>query len=133
MSRENLEVARLWWARFNKDGLPPLDLCDERIEIRNPDGFPVTGPYYGHEGVRQWASDVYDVLEDARVEPEEVVEVGDGEAVIAVLRQTGRWKYTQLASDVRWAAIMTMRDGKLAHAQGYVSKTKALEAAGLRE
>jgi hypothetical protein len=49
------------------------------------------------------------------------------------LRQTGRWKYTQLASDVRWAAVMTMRDGKLAHAQGYVSKTKALKALGLRE
>lgn len=130
MSREKAEVVRRWWAGFNQDGLPPLDLCDERIEIINPDEFPLTGPYHGHEGVRQWASDVYDVLEDAHVEAEEVVG-GEGEAVVAVLRQTGRWKYTQLATDARWAAVMTIRDGKLAHAQGYLSKAQAIEAAGL--
>ena len=133
MSTENAEIVHRWWAGFNEDGLPPLELCDEQVEIRNPDEFLFTGPYHGHEGVRRWAFDVYEVLEDARVEPEEIVEVGDGQVVVAVLCQTGRWKYTQLASNVRWAAVITMRDGKLFHAQGYPSKAKALKAVGLWE
>ena len=131
MTEENGEIARLWWARFNEDGEPPLDLCHPDIEMRNPDGFPVTGPYFGREGIRQWAVDVYDVVDDARGEVEEVVDVGDGDSVIAVLRQTGRWKHTQISAEVKWAAVMTMRDGKLFRAKGFLSKGEALEAAGL--
>jgi hypothetical protein len=43
-----VEVVRRWWAGFNEDGMPPLALCDEEIEIRNPPDFPVRGPFYGH-------------------------------------------------------------------------------------
>ena len=35
--------------------------------------------------------------------------------------------------DVTWAAHCKLRDGKLYRAQGYFSRRKALEAAGLRE
>src|SRR5688572_4121272 len=48
MSRENEDVVRLWWARFNERGTAPLDLCDEQIELRNPPEFPITGPWHGH-------------------------------------------------------------------------------------
>ena len=133
MSEENVETVRRWWAGFNQEGLPPFDLCDERIEIRNPEGFPNTGPYYGHEGVRQWASDAWEVVEGVRVEPEEVLEVGDRTTVVVVLRTTGRMRHTGIPANVQWAAVFTMRDGKLFHAQGYLSKAEALEAVGLSE
>ncbi|MDQ3729059.1 MAG: nuclear transport factor 2 family protein [Actinomycetota bacterium] len=133
MSQENTELLRTWFARLNEDGQPPLDLCDEQIEMRNPDGFPVTGPYHGHEGIRQWAFDTWEVLEDARSEPEEVIEVGDGESVVAVLRLTGVWRHTQLPVETQWASVTTFRDGKVVHALGYMSKAEALEAVGLRE
>jgi len=134
MSRENVEFARRWWAGCNEQGLPPLELCDEQIEIRNPDEFPVVGPYLGHEGVRQWASDVFEVIDDPRTDVEAVVETGDGETFVWVLKTTGRWKHTQLTgAGFDWAAIMTVRRGKVIRAQGYLKKEKALEAAGLRE
>jgi len=133
MSEENVETVRRWWAGFNQEGLPPFDLCDERIEIRNPEGFPNTGPYYGHEGVRQWASDAWEVVEGVRVEPEEVLEVGDRTTVVVVLRTTGRMRHTGIPANVQWAAVFTMRDGKLVNAQGYLTKGEALEAVGLSE
>ena len=43
MSEENVEVVRRWWKGFNEDGMPPLALCDEEIEIAMPPDFPVRG------------------------------------------------------------------------------------------
>ena len=108
MSQENVEVVRRWWGGFNDDGMPPLSLCDEQIEIRMPPDFPVRGLFQGHEGVRRWREQVFEIAENARVEPEEIV-------------------------DIEWAAIWTIRDGKLLRAQGYLNRGEALEAAGLSE
>ena len=90
MSQENVEVVRRWWGGFNDDGMPPLSLCDEQIEIRMPPDFPVRGLFQGHEGVRRWREQVFEVAENARVEPEEIVDVhDDGETVLMLLRATG--------------------------------------------
>jgi len=133
MSEENVEIVRRWWAGFNEDGMPPLGLCDEEIEIRNAEGFPVPGHYHGHDGVRLWR-DLFEVADNARVEPEEIVDVhGDGETVLMLLRATGKAKYTKLDMDFEWAAIWTIRDGKVLRAHGYMSRAEALEAAGLSE
>jgi ketosteroid isomerase-like protein len=134
MSQENVELVRRWWAEFNEDGMPPLALCDEQIEIRNPADFPVRGPFQGHDGVRRWREQVFEIAEDARVEPEEIVDVhDDGEIVLMLLRATGTASYTGMKLDYEWAAIWTIRDGKLLRAQGYLDRADALEAAGLLE
>jgi ketosteroid isomerase-like protein len=133
MSQENVEIVRRWWAGFNEDGMPPLALCDEEIEIRNPPDFPVRGLFQGHDGVRHWRDQVFDIFDNARVEPERIVDVhGDGETVLMLLRATGTASYTGIKVDVEWAAIWTIRDGKLLCAQGYLNRGEALKAAGLR-
>jgi ketosteroid isomerase-like protein len=131
VSRENVEVVRRWWGLFN-DGVLPVDLCDEQVEITNPDGFPLTGPYYGREGVRRWASDAWDIIDEIRVEPVEVFEVADSDGVVVVLENSGRMRHTGLPANFRWAAVMRIRDGKLVRAQGFMSKGRALKAVGLR-
>jgi ketosteroid isomerase-like protein len=134
MSEENVEVVRRWWAGFNEDGMPPLALCDEEIEIRNPPDFPVRGPFYGHDGVRDWRDQVFEVFDNARVEPEEIVDVhGDGETVLMLLRATGTARHTDIEMDVEWAAIWTVRGGRLLKAQGYLNRADALEVAGLEQ
>src|SRR5829696_5941116 len=104
MSRENLEVVRRWWASFNEEGMPSLDLCDEQIEVRNPPAFPVRSSYYGHEGVRQWRADVFDVIDDVNVEAEKLFDAGDGETVVMFLRLRGVAIYTRIPIDETWAA-----------------------------
>jgi hypothetical protein len=78
ISGENLEFVRRWWVSFNEHGMPSLELCDGQIEIRNPSAFLVRGPYRGHEGVRQWRTDVFEVIDDANLEAERIIDAGDG-------------------------------------------------------
>ena len=131
MSEENLDVVRRWWASFNDEGMPSLDLCDEQIEIRNPPAFPVRGAYYGHEGVRQWRTDVFEVIDGVNVEAEKLFDAGDGETVVMFLRLRGVGIYTRIPIDETWAAVWTIRGGRLVHAQGYINRREAIEAAGL--
>ncbi len=133
MSQDNEEVIRLWWAGFNEHGVAPIDLCAERIELKNPPEFPQPGPYQGHAGMRQWAAETFDTVDEPRVEVEEVIETGDGETVVMVLRAVGRWKHMDMDADIPWAAVGIIRDGKLVSGQGYMSKAEALEAVGLRK
>ena len=133
MSRETVEVVGLWFAGFNEEGMPTLDVCDESIEIGNVPEFPVQGPYHGHEGVRRWVSDLFDVLEEARLELDEAIDAEDGETVVTVQRVLARTRHTRLPITFRWAAVWTIRAGKVVHLQGYVGKTRALKAVGLSE
>ena len=132
MSSQNVEIVRRWWKGFNEDGMPPLALCDEEIEIRNPPDFPVRGLYEGHDGVRRWRDQVFDIFDNPRVEPERIVDVhDDGTTVLMLLRAKGIASYTGIEVEVEWAAVWTIRDGKLLRAQGYLNRAEALEAAGL--
>ena len=133
MSRENVEVARRWWAAFNEDGAVPLDLCHDSIEITNPSQFPGTGPYLGHAGVREWEADTWEVFLDLQMDVDEIIDVGDGERVVSVQTVRGRFRHSSLPTNVEWAGVWTVRGGKVARAQGYLSRAEALEAVGLRE
>ena len=133
MSEENVEIMRRWWRGFNEDGMPPLALCDEAIEIRNPPDFPVPGPFLGHDGVRLWRDQVFDIFDDALMEVEKLVDAGDGETVLMLLRAKGTARHSGIEVAFEWGSIVTIRDGKLLHAQGYLTWDEALEAAGLSE
>jgi ketosteroid isomerase-like protein len=133
MSEENVEVVRRWLASFNETGMPALDLCDEQIEITNPPEFPVRGTYHGHEGVREWRDQAFEIFDEVKIVPDKLIDAGDGETVVLFLRLQARAAYTQIEIDEPWAAMWKVRDGKLLRGQGYVRKRDALEAAGLSE
>jgi ketosteroid isomerase-like protein len=133
MSQENVEVVALWIRRLSERGEPPRELCDDEIEIRNVAGLPLPGPYRGYDGARQWASDIFEVIEGSRVELEESIEANDGETVVTMQRLLGRARHSQIEIDYPWAAVWAVRDGLILRAQGYATWTEALEAAGLSE
>ena len=147
MSRENVEIVRCMWATLERDsGMPwppadraeldrqlRLDLYDENIEIKNIKEFPVADEYHGHDGVRQWATEVWEVFAEVHTELKELIEAEDGETVISVQRTQGRTRHTQFEVDLPWAVVWTIRQGKVLRTQGYLSKAEALEAAGLSE
>ena len=99
MSHENLEIVRSLWATLDRDSDAPwpppheeldrqlrLDLIDEDMEIRNPAEFPVADEYHGHDGLRQWATEVWEVFSELHHELVELIEAEDGETVVSVQR-----------------------------------------------
>jgi ketosteroid isomerase-like protein len=73
MSQENVEIVRALWAGLER-GEVPLDLCNEDIELRTAAEIPVADEYRGHAGVRQWATDVWEVFSEFHNEIEETSE-----------------------------------------------------------
>ena len=129
---ENVAIVRALWAGLER-GDVPLDLCDQQIELRTAAEIPVADESRGHDGVRKWATDVWEVFSEFHNEVEEVIEVGDGETVVTLVRTTGRMRHTGLEAKLKWAVVWTLRGGKALRAHGYLSKAEALEAAGLRD
>ena len=131
MSGGSSEIMRRWFDGLNRDGVPPLELCHEDIEIANVEEFIVQGPYHGHDGVRRWVTEAFDVVDDLRFALDEVVDAGDGEHFVTVQRAVGLSRHTGLEFNLRWAAAWTVREGKVARIHGYLRRRDALAAAGL--
>jgi ketosteroid isomerase-like protein len=134
MSQENVEIVRRLWADLETGNLEAsMHFLDEGVELLNAREFPATGPYRGHDGVRQWASEQWEVVSDLHHEIEEIIEAPDGETLVSVQRTQGRMRYTDMPANVRWATTWTIRNGKVLRAHGFLTKAEALDAAGLSE
>jgi ketosteroid isomerase-like protein len=121
-----VEVVRRWFAELER-GNPAPELCDPEIEIRNWDDAPITGPYFGHEGVRQWWEDVADAFDDVNFELLEIEPI-DAIRCLTIQRLRGRFRRTGIEVDGAWAAITTIRGDKILSAQGYASPGQARKA-----
>jgi ketosteroid isomerase-like protein len=129
MSGRNLELARRWFERTGSGDVGE-DLWHPDLVIENAEGFILEVTYRGHDGLRQWWEDLSEVVDDFRIELDEARELDDGR-VLSVQRLCGRFKTTGLQWDASWASVMTFRDGKVAHARGYLTKNRALRDLGL--
>jgi ketosteroid isomerase-like protein len=124
---EAVAVVKRWFAELER-GHPAPELCDPEIEIRNWDDAPITGPYFGHEGVHQWWADVADAFEDLRFELLETSPIDDTHC-LTIQRLRGRFRSTGIEVDGAWGAIVTVRDGRILSAMGYATPGRAKKAA----
>ena len=133
MSAENVETLRRYHDVLNETGQPPLELFDSAVEIHMFRGSPISGPYRGHDGLRQWRRDTFDVIDDWRLELDEVITGDDPDVMVALQRFVGRMKHTDLAANFPLAVIVRFHDGLIVRFEGYRDRSEALEAAGLSE
>jgi ketosteroid isomerase-like protein len=134
MSQENVEIVRNMAAAFNRGDLDAWSegLADD-IDHRAVEGaLDDPGPILGKEAVRAYMQDWLDLFNDLKVEPTELIDAGEDQ-VVAVSRISGRAKLSGVETDLTYAAVYTIRDGKIARGREYWTKEQALEAAGLRE
>jgi ketosteroid isomerase-like protein len=122
-----VEVVRRWFAELER-GDPAPELCDRDIEIRNWDDAPITGPYFGHDGVRQWWEDVADAIDDVHFELLEIEPI-DATRCLTIQQLRGSFRLTGIEVAGAWAAIVTVRDDKVLSAHGYASPGRARKAA----
>jgi ketosteroid isomerase-like protein len=134
MSRENVAVVEAAWNAFGRDGLDALAAyCTEDIDHRAIEGAPDDrGPMHGKDAVRAYLQDWLDTFDDVRTEIVELIDAEE-DKVIAVLRLSGRGKLSGIETELTYAVVYTIRDGKIARGREYATRDQALEAAGLSE
>ena len=134
MSEENIKAVRDAAEAFNRGDLDTWfgDVAED-IDYRAVEGAPDEhGPIHGKDALRAYMQDWIDTFDQFTVEPLEVIDAGEDQ-VVAVLRNSGRAKLSGVETDLTFAVVNTIRDGKIVRGREYWTKEQALEAAGLRE
>jgi ketosteroid isomerase-like protein len=134
MSQENLEVVRRMLQAFADGGLNAMaEFWDPDIDWRAAEGaLDDVGEMHGPVAVRRHIQDWIDTFDDFSVVVEELRDVGD-DRVLTIQRLKGRAKLSSTETDMRYAMVSTVRDGKVVLGREYLRVEDALEAAGLRE
>ena len=74
LTSSNLDTLRRYHERLNEQGEVALEYVHPDVEVQMFRGSPIPGPYVSHEGLRRWRKDVSDVIEDWRLEIDEIIE-----------------------------------------------------------
>jgi uncharacterized protein len=134
MSAENVQIVIDTFTAFNRGDLDTLsEYFADDIDYRAVEGAPDDhGPIHGKDALRAYVQDWLDTFDDFKSEPVDLIDAGE-DKVIAVTRISGRAKLSGVETDLTYAALYTIRDGKIVRGREYWTRDEALEAAGLRE
>jgi ketosteroid isomerase-like protein len=134
MSQENVEIVRSIFGAFNSGDLDAwIEYWTDDIDYRAAEGAPDDhGPIKGKDALRAFVQDWLDTFDDFKIEPVELIDAGE-DTVISVMRISGRAKLSGVETDLTYAELSTLRDGKIARGRQYLTRDEALEAARLLE
>ena len=90
------------------------------------------GPIHGKEAMRAYVQDWIDTFDGFRADALELIDAG-GDQVVAVLRLMGQAKLSGVETDLTFATLYTIREGKIARGREYATRDEALDAAGIEE
>jgi ketosteroid isomerase-like protein len=130
MSRENIAAIRFLFEAFSAGGEAAarcLDVLAPDIEIQDYPGMPGATWNYGHQGAAAWAVKLFEVFGTFRLEPLELLEIGDRVVVPTRVVATGKRSGVSVALEA--TAVCTARDGIIHRLEVYETRSEALEAA----
>jgi ketosteroid isomerase-like protein len=133
MSQENVDVVRQMLDAFNRDDVAAVIAAfDEDCELYEPREVPdrPAPGFRGHDGIREWMANL---RETAGVQFEPIGFTSSGETIFSEWASRGLGQASGVPIEWRTFAVIRMRDGKIARAQGFLSRDEALEAAGIEE
>ena len=134
MSQENVEVVRVAYNAFAREGLDRFMehfTDDVDYHVLGADGL-IHGPIHGKDGVRAWLQDWIDMFDGFWMEAVELIDAG-GDTVVTVERYGGRARLSGVETDQTEVEVFTIRDGKIARGREYDTLDEAFKAAGLSE
>jgi ketosteroid isomerase-like protein len=134
MSQENVEITRSAIEAFSSGDLDRwLEFYDPELDWRAVEGaIDDAGEMSGTEAIRRYAEDWRDNFADFTVVAEQWLDVGENQ-VVAVLVNSGRAKLSGIETHRRYAAVYTLRGGKIVGRREYEDVDAALKAVGLEE
>jgi ketosteroid isomerase-like protein len=134
MSEENVELARQIMDALSRRDLSRL------IAVSDPDIEWYSlfaslgekgGVYRGHEGTRQYMSDLGDAWEIMRADVDDGLAVGNLAVLVGRNHYRGRGSGVETESAAGW--VLKFRHGNLIRSRAFREPEQALEAVGLRE
>ena len=131
-SVENVEIVRETFdaiARRDLDKL--LGLADPQIEWKSFFGLGRGSEYQGHEGVRQYLSDLGEAWETLRPVIDNVLVVGGLVIGVGSIHYRGKGSGVDARAAAGW--VFKLRDGKVILFRAFKDPEQALEAVGLAE
>jgi uncharacterized protein len=132
MSRENVEIVRCGYERFNDGDIEGfIELCVPEIEFRDLPALPGSGVFIGHDAMRGWWAQLYDAFDDLRFDADEFIDAGD--SVLVPTHGSGRGRSSGAPVELDFFNVWTLNDGKLTRCISYGDHAEALVAAGPRE
>ena len=136
MSEENVEIVRRSAEEFNRGGVEAMIdtyWAPEIVWDMTNAGVPGVGVYTGYDEVRAFVADWFSVFkfDEWELEVEELIDCDD--RVVSIVRQRGRGTFSGAEVSVDFAQVVSLRAGKIVRVDNYLDRSKALEAAGLRE
>jgi len=88
--------------------------------------------YHGPAGYRDYIAGTYEVWgADVRLEPTELIDLGDRLVVLADMPMRAQASGVPLGET--YACVQTLKDGRVVRHHDYLDQAEALEAVGLRE
>ena len=127
MIATDIEVVKSTFAAFAaRDLKAVLALADPDIEFSAVTGGQAgrTGPYRGHDGLRQYFRDVVSVWEELVLTPREFRSSGD--LILVTGRVSARSRSRTVTGSTGW--IWRVRDGKVVYVRVYASAADAIAA-----
>jgi uncharacterized protein len=132
MSQENVEKVQAGYEAFSRRDLDAaLAYIDPEIEWHQSSAFPDARTFHGHDGVRRFFEQVFEIFDESDFIPQEIVDLGD--RVVVVHRFVGRGQGSRIPVEVTETSVWTLREGKAIRQEAFVTKAEALEAVGLSE
>jgi ketosteroid isomerase-like protein len=134
MSERNVAIVEAALRAFESDGTGSMeDYFAEDIDHRAIEGsIDDPGPIHGRDELRAYVEDWAETFDSLSVEPVELIDAGD-DRVVALLRVSGRAKLSGVETDLTYAVLYTIRNGKIARGREYLDRDQALAAARLAD
>jgi ketosteroid isomerase-like protein len=131
MSRENVEIVRRSWAAYAEGGLDAqIDFFDENISWRAIEGaLDDVGEMHGREAIRRYVGDWLETFENVTAVPTELLDLHD-EQVLAVVRIKGRARLSGVETELSYAIVYTLREGRIVRGREYADRATALQVLG---
>jgi ketosteroid isomerase-like protein len=132
MSDELIALVRSGYEALNRrdfDGW--MQQLDPQVEVYELAEAPEPSVYRGPEGVRAWLQQQDEVFEEFSMEPTDIVVSGD--VVLATVVLHGRGRGSSAPVTIKLFHVLTMRDGRVLRARGFLNEADARYAVAAEE
>lgn len=133
MCEENVELVRRSFLAYEQGGLDALaEFWHPDISWRAAEGaLDDVGVFHGHDAMRRYYRDWEETFDEVSIEVEELIVAGD--KVVAAVRGVGKMKGSDAKIEIRYAIVLSFREGKISKGREYFNREEALESVGLSD